>query len=262
MLQTILSKSADYAIAYLIQFIIGIVLSYPAYKLAAKHREALTKRPLVWAALFAFIGILIPVGPLGVLPLVIGLSIALRDTRIAIPMLAANAVFNMSIPLTETGFTFGASYVRILSAFVIGLVSYFAISILCKDSVLLIRKNKLELYEQGYNKNLLELFPLFINEIGIFLILAVILNAVRSNLFSDAMMVFLNTSGGDTVKNALLERNANNSVFFISATSIFNNLIDLSIPAALLSFFKARTTVLFYILSGIATIVLVAAIFF
>lgn len=260
-METVFLNLGDYTLTYCIQLLIGIVLSFPLYRLLKKARTFLWAHNILSALVFCLLGVLLPLGPFGVLPLAIGASMALQASTYVLPILASNATFNMLIPLNETGFRFSASMIRILSALVIGFLCYLVLRLMDKDPLRLLRKNKQDLFTSSYEKGLGNLFTVYVNEIGLFLILAVLLNSIRAYLVSDTMTVFLNTGIGNSFKNLLLERNASNSLFFISMSSLFNTLIDFSAPAAFLSFFRARTVLTFYIVAGVVCVVLLIPIF-
>lgn len=261
MITDILSNAGDFALSAAIQFIIGILLSVPVYKLIAGRRASPNNHFILTGLVCAILGIVLPLGPFGVLPVTIAALCAGTSIVAIIPLAASNFIFNMLMPFTELSFNWDLACLRVLSAFAVGIISLFIFRIIFKGNNSTIRKNIMEKFQVHYEKtNLVGLFSAMINEIGLFLIIGVLLNAVRNYYFSDVLGTFLNSEGGLVVRNFLLDRNASTSPFFITSATIFNTVTDLTIPAALLSFLKLRGAILLYVATGCVCALLVSII--
>lgn len=263
MISDMLSTAGDYAITSIIQFLIGILLSIPVYKFLSSHPKVVQTHFIQLGVISTLLGMLLPMGSFGVLPLYIAILCAGGSAIAFIPFLSSNLIFNMLIPYTEISFRWDLSLLRILSAFLIGILSLVVFKVLFKDDQKLIRKNMVDKFKLSYEKSgIFGIFSTVINEVGLFLIVGVLLSAVRAFYISDALGAFLSTEGGGVVRDYLLENNASNNPFFIAAATIFNTIIDLTAPAALFSFLRLRGVLLQYIIIGCFCALLVSTLIF
>ncbi|MEJ2665432.1 MAG: hypothetical protein P8107_15565, partial [Spirochaetia bacterium] len=114
-----------------------------------------------------------------------------------------------------------------------------------------VRRRVIEKFRPIFEKEgLFGLFSVMINELGLFLIAGIILNALRSYYFPDAMGALLSSGGGVAMRDFLLAHNAATNPFFITSATVFNTITGLMAPAAFLSLLKLRGVLLFYAATG------------
>jgi len=255
----ILRAAGDLTISAGIQFLVGILLALPFYKLLAAHPGIVKVHYILVGPALAVLGILLPLGPFGILPLAIALLCAGAGIEAIVPLFVSNMTFNTLMPFTEISFDGNLVWLRILAALLTGMLSFFIFRALFAHREMPVRKGVIEKFRPFFERGgLFELFSVMINEIGLFLIAGIVLSALRSYYFPDAMGALFSSGGGVALRDFLLTRNASTNPFFITSATVFNTVTGLMAPAAFLCLLKLRGVLLFYAATGLICAVFVS----
>ena len=227
----------------ILQMIAGCLLAFPACRLARRLAPVLAGRayagyPVIIGS--AFCGIALPLGIYGLIPVAALTARAKVKAFAVLPMLAANLVFNMLVPITETTFVWHSSTKRIIFAFVAGICIGVAAKLFNTDygDIFSRRVNadgvsgheNTESIRTGYKSFLLG----NINGLGIYLVIGALVHSFFYRyLYTDVMSAFYSNPLGASATRLLLGYDITSDYFLITAL-ILNMFMDFLKLSALL----------------------------
>lgn len=102
-----------------LQFIIGFIFAFFLNYLPYQEKRA----DYLKVICFSFIGMLLPLGIYGIIPIIGVLSVKGFRRFLMVPIIISNTIFNTLIPFTDPGFTWKTGVPRLLMAFVTAVIA-------------------------------------------------------------------------------------------------------------------------------------------
>ena len=195
----LVAKIGNAVVLNLIQIAAGYILSSLLYKFI-KGKADYMKKGLAFDALIiaasSFCGVLLPLGPFGVIPVIAAFTVSGFKACLVFPMMISSVLFNTSIPLGELSFLWKDSPGRIILAFAAGAAAGFIIRLIDPDGEKLLRKDILEnltMRSAGFD-GILKDFGNAVYMTGPYLVLGAAANAVfhRYVLYDSVTWLFRN----------------------------------------------------------------------
>ena len=150
----IISEMGETLIFNIVQLIAGCILAWVLYHFLnkkVKPTEGKFVKDLCLAVLFIVIGMILPLGSFGIIPIMAALMILGFKPYIILPMFVSSTIFNILISFNDISFVWRTGYRRVILAFVIGLAFVFILKI-SKISVRLTNFPKFEDNCRRYDK--------------------------------------------------------------------------------------------------------------
>jgi hypothetical protein len=249
------------------QFMLGCMAAGFMYWLISRWGRAGKENSLsdlIIMAAGAMIGMLLPLGPYGMLPiLAVGLVGSLRLYHV-LPFYTTGMLFNTSIPFTQNNFLWNSIPGRVLLALSVGMAAGLLIKLLKLEKEHVIR---LHIADQLAPKsgNMAQVFKAAVTGvyiIGSYLVLGAAANVLfHRYLFPDFITwVYSNPSGFELAK-VFLTHNASTKPLFLVSVVIVNTLLDLMAASGLLLIFRIKGVIGYYAYLSLWVLLLMSSIF-
>lgn len=193
-------------------------------------------------AIFSALGLLLPLGTYGTIPLAFALlAIGLRHVYI-LPLIFSNAMFNMLVSYTDISFSWKTGTGRVLLAFTAGFVSGLVFKLIKNEDIIRMETPSLEDNSRSSFARVIGFFSENINAFGLFLIIGAVLNALFHKYLLESVVnfIFLNPLLTNSLKYFLWFDVANPYFQYI-----FNLFFNLTALAAFIRFLKLRGLLVF-----------------
>lgn len=148
-MKEMMMRTGNPVVLGLIQFSIGLIVATILYyipsfkpKSESKHHSTLTDYLLIFYS--TILGIILPLGIYGVIPIIGVLYRNQFQTMAIISFLISNSIFNLLIPFTDPTFTWSTGIPRIVLALIAGVLSGILLKIFPQYGEILFRSNFLE----------------------------------------------------------------------------------------------------------------------
>lgn len=210
--------------------------------------------------LSSLFGILLPFGPYGTLPVIIGLYMSGASLAAILPLLISNFIFNMSVPLTEMNFVWEVNVLRIVAAYAAGAVAGMVLTNSRTDTDKILRENVWERFVKELRNlsGFLRMFGSYMSSTG----LLIVSGAVLNTLFYRYIFYFLlnqiySSSFGSNAINAFMGVDVANAMF-VAAGQVINRLMDFTALLAVAFLLRLKSMLCLYayysIIAGILTV--------
>jgi len=218
----------------------GSVLAVIIYRLFSGKYQGFKKNTpfsIFLIAVFSLLGLLLPFGTYGAIPLALALlAVGMRHVYI-LPMIFSNVMFNMLVSVTDISFSWKTGTGRVLLAFTAGFASGLVFKLIKNEDI--IRQKTYSLYgeRRTFSALAIEFFSENINTFGLFLIIGAILNAFFHKYLLESVVnfIFLNPLLNNSLKYFLWFDVAN--PYF---QQIFNLFFNLTLLAAIVRFLRLK----------------------
>jgi hypothetical protein len=253
-------------ISNLVQLVIGCMFLFSVHFLLTVKKgkvQTVCSNNNISIYISALIGITLPCGTYGAVPVVIGLYMSGTEIFSLIPLLISNFIFNMSIPLLEVNFIWKANAFRILTAVITGVFTGILLRSFKMDGSKILRE------KPGYNliichhdlKGFILLCKNFIDSAGLYLILGVTLHIFFDRyIFYSLLKALYSSSVGLYAINYFMGLDVANFMF-AAAGQIINRLMDLTALSAFLWLLKFKSVVILYVYYFLIVITLIIPVF-
>jgi hypothetical protein len=234
MLMDVLQLAAGCAFPFLLGFLI---------KKGLKLRVEGRKNRLLAMAASSLAGMLLPVGSFGVVPVLAALWLEGMDLPLLLPLLVSNFLFSMYMPLSYAVFVWSGNIIRIVLAFVLGVLAGLVHSRNGAEAQDVFRKSTFEKLFEGHRgkKNYLLIFKDYIEIAGLYILVAAILrSALSAGVFYWLQGQFLTSGFGLAASTALAKLNVF-SPFFGTTLAVLGRLVDFSALASLVFLLKFKS---------------------
>lgn len=245
-----INAAAKSMISNVIQVLIGCILSMLVYCFASIKRSEKASSNCadnVKITAAALCGILFPVGPFGAVPIAAALAGIKSKLYYILSFMFSNAFFNLLTPSTSVGFTWKRGFIRVIVAFLAGIIIGFITKTLkVKKEVVL----KNEILESAENKwtGFSSIKTVIINNfniVGIYLLLGVLINtAFELYVKTDLIFSFYKYPALKFIPMLFSNYNVVNP-FFLTTMNIAEMLLTLTVSAAVLSISRLKGFLLF-----------------
>lgn len=230
----------------IIQMTIGCLLGMVAGKLVSKcncHK-------VILIAVSSLMGILLPLGPFGLIPVaVIAYSTGLKLYSIA-PMFITGLIFNSMTPFTDPTFVWKTGYLRVLFAIIAGVLGGIVFWLLRGQEGRLHKLNK------AYPANMKQFVLETISTIGPYLIIGTIAEALfKEYILYDFPGWIFNNPHFKTIPADLSHYNIMNPYFSL-AVLVFYTVANFQNLAAMLAMFRIKGLLYFYGFFAVCAILL------
>ncbi len=256
----IISEMGEALIFSIVQLIAGCILAFVLYHFLnkkVKPTEGKFIKDLCLAVLFIVIGMILPLGAFGIIPVMAALIIAGLKPYTVLPMFVSSAIFNILVSFNDISFVWRTGYRRAILAFVIGLVFVFILKI-SKISVRLsnfprLENNKISL------KGIAAITGDMINKLGVFLVVGIVADTLFNAYLLPGIIdaIFKSASFIPKYFGSLNVANP----FFLLAMTLVKTIFDLTRMSALISFFKPKGFIIYYVGLAVFTVLLAATAF-
>lgn len=185
-------------------------------------------------------GVALPLGTYGVLPILItALAIGIKYYTV-LPLFISNALFNSLVPFTYVGFAWRTGIYRVILAFIVGICAGIILKLLNIDKTGILRVNTIEhTYDNaGGFTAYLKFLNSYINTVGLYLILGVILDTIFLRYFFYSMMNTVNIGSIATTIFSHFKNYDITTPVFLLIMVIFYMLMNLKMFSGLLVLFK------------------------
>ncbi len=256
----IISEMGETLIFNIVQLIAGCILAWVLYHFLnkkVKPTEGKFVKDLCLAVLFIVIGMILPLGSFGIIPIMAALMILGFKPYIILPMFVSSTIFNILISFNDISFVWRTGYRRVILAFVIGLAFVFILKI-SKISVRLTNFPKFEDNKINF-KGIASIAGDMINKLGIFLVVGIVADTLFNTYVLPGIIdaIFKSASFIPKYFGSLNVVNP----FFILAITLVKAIFDLTRLSALISFFKPKGFIIYYAGLTAFTVLLAATAF-
>jgi hypothetical protein len=247
------------------QVIAGCILSIPAYHLAGLIQKGKKCPPffeLIVLFSFAVLGMLLPLGVHGLLPIIITLAASGVRLNLIIPALASNALFNTQILFSGYIYSPEAYIGQILSALIAGMAVGMILRLSSIKHTGIFRNRGFgEPVQEGITlKSMAGNISSSILYIGPYLLIGSIINVlVQRYLIREIMTFVYMTSLGYGAANFFMQRNASINHIFNCVVNIAAMFMNFTLFSTLIAVLRARAVLFFYLYYSLLAGVLTAA---
>ncbi len=262
---SILSCVWEILLYNLIQILVGLVLSILLYKFGGNYLVRLNRKgyfEVIMIVFFALLGIVLPIGTFGIIPVVAVLITLKIRTTLIIPFILSNAFFNMLLPYSDISFTWHNGTKRIILAFIAGVLSGIILKIMRREKINLFR-DRAYLLKGHFSAS--DQLTCILNNVGIMIIYLAV-GAFADTLFKSyayekIMSLIFSGSALGSVSTSLTSLNVTNP-FSILSLKISETLMDLVKLSAFCYLLKPRGWVLYYVYYCLIAALMAVSIFF
>lgn len=234
------------------QLIIGCLLSIPAYHLAAgklKNIKSGFAGDISLIALFSLVGVVLPLGPYGVLPIFAALAATGLKPFMILPLLMANAVFNMLIPYNDVSFAWKTGMKRVVFALLAAILAGILLRRLKDRGESLLRSDNITTLgeSEGDLSKVFGKLSTTVSTAGPYLIAGVIVDVVfHKYIWWDILNFITHNSYTSFVPGFFARYNVANPFFLLAMTIAFI-LLDFVRTSSFTVVFRLKGLVLYYI---------------
>ncbi len=233
------------------QFIAGCLLSIPLYYFAEKKLKNIkpgVAGDILLIAAFSLLGAALPLGPYGVVPLFGALVSAGLRPFAALPLLAANSVFNMLIPYNDVSFAWRLGAKRVVLALAAAILAGLLLRMLKDGGRSLLRAGGINApgVIAGGKIKVLSILSANIGLAGPFVIVGVSFDVIlHKYLWWDIITFITHNSYTDFLPGFFARYNVANPFFLLAITLAFV-LLDLARTSAYAVIFRLKGLVIYY----------------
>ena len=234
----------------LLQIIIGSIIAILIYKFIGKENKTTNKKlfyKIGFVFLFSFLGLILPLEAFGIIPIVVALLVVGFSLYEVAPLIFSNSLFNMLVPSNEPSFIFRTGILRIMIAYLAGVLIGLILWKLNwkEDSFFKIKKIK------DLNKGIISSFFTLLKDnldfMGIYLLIGVAINTFINEYFLlNSIDVVYSNNILYTLLKLVSGFNVVNPIFLV-ALAIVSMLLNFVKLSALISIFKPKGLITFYI---------------
>jgi hypothetical protein len=224
---------------------VGALLFHP-FQRAIRFRTFGVPAQVTIITVTSLIGIIAPLSTYGIIPIFIMLIAAGLKSNITIPIMLSNYLYNMLVPFTTPDFTWRTGWLRIFSAFLIGVIGGHILTVLAKTKTEIQTKHDLNFYGNITGiRSVAGSIGRAVSALGVYVICGSIAEEIfqRYVLFN-ATSQFFSQKGIASITNAFMKFNVVNPLFLLAVEFLYviANLVGIS---ALLSIFKIKSAIMF-----------------
>ncbi|MDP4094595.1 MAG: hypothetical protein Q8920_14710 [Bacillota bacterium] len=235
----------------IIQIVAGCIIAFGIYKCFKKRvsiKETAFLKELIIILFSTLIGMILPLGVYGIIPIAAVLLFLGFRLYTILPMIFSNVLFTILIPFNDPTFVWRTGYRRVILAFAAGLL----IGVVCKafksDPGKFLREGNMPdftIMPAGI-KGILNLFTQIINKAGLYVIFGIIIDTLFHKYLFWKVIDFIFTNPNTSfIPKYFAGLNVVNP-FFLLTMAIARMLMGFITMSALLAFFKPRGWVLYY----------------
>ncbi len=247
-----------------IQILAGCVLSIPMYYYALCRKGNPETRCLSDTAvigLSAVLGLIIPFGLYGAIPIFVALYTAGYRIAIIFPFLISNSIFNMLIPYTEASFIWKTGINRVVLAFIAAILAGLTLKRARIKFENIMRRKNMPVMNAINLSEFAKYVSKHIGTAAIYLLLGAILNVAFRRHIMVGMISFLYTNPHTVFMPLFFStRDVTNPLFTLTMIiiGIMMNIINFS---ALLSIFKYKAVAAYYLYLASLALLLALSVF-
>lgn len=240
----LLFNIAGTTVINIIQLISGCVLAvffFRIFKSRPMCKVQSSKFSFAFIFTFSLIGILLPLGIYGIIPLIAAMLAVGFGSHTAGALLVSNVLFNMLVPFNDPSFVWRSGYRQVLLAFAAGLgagIILYAGKVL--NSKILRQKYMPSIREHSSNiRMFLMIIDDSIKKLGVFLVFGAIAEAIfQKYLLSNIVNAFYYNSFTAAIPTFFGRHDVSNPLFLLTFTIIYMlmNMINLFALAAIFKF--------------------------
>lgn len=229
----------------MVQMLAGCLLAYALWKMLEGKPGAvseLNREKVLVTILASLMGIALPMGIYGMIPMVLVLvRLGLRFS-LAVPLLVSNFLFNMLVPFTEVGFSWKSGLLRMLLAVGMGIAAGLVLSRIKTDPAGLLRTVGLKENPKGP----IGLAHSYLMAAGVYLILGVVLEVIFKEYFFYDFVNVVNISQISAVVFGFVKGYDITTGLFLINMILFNLVVNVITLSGVLFLFKWRGTLVYY----------------
>lgn len=208
----------------------------------------------------ALLGILLPCGPMGALPVIAVMAAAGISHTWILALFTSNFLFHLALPLKEIGFTWGANVARMALSVIIGASAGFLLKIFKVNERSIINPKALAVLDNGssFPFHVVKLFKSCLGAFGLYLLLGTAANSLFHRfLFYDFLKSLYASPVGEFAISTFMGLDISN-VFFGVAGQMINRLMDMTAICASVFLFRMKGLILFlsFYLAWVAVLVI------
>lgn len=233
------------------QFIVGCLLSIPLYYIAEKKLKSIkpgVAGDMLLIAAFSLLGAALPLGPYGVVPLFGALASAGLKPFAALPLLAANSVFNMLIPYNDVSFAWKPGAKRVVLALAAAVLAGLLLRMLKDGGRGLLRAGGIN--EPGViaggRRKLMSILSANIGLAGPFLIVGVVFDVIFHKYLWWEIITFITHNSYTNFLPGFFARYNVANPFFLLAITLAFVLLDFARTSAYALIFRLKGLAIYY----------------
>lgn len=212
----------------------------------------------------SLIGIALPFGPFGAVPVMAALWLSGFELPLVLPLLVSNFIFNLSMPLADAVFVWNGNLPRIAAAFAAGALAGALLSVRGVNERETFRGSAyLNLFTAQRGKtNYFKILGSYAETAGLFIVAGAVLKAsLSAELIYRLQNLFFASYVGSSAIGLIAKLNVF-SPLFGSSLQILERLVDFSSLACLVMLFRVKPLIRLYVLYIAIALVLAASLFF
>jgi uncharacterized membrane protein YraQ (UPF0718 family) len=234
-----------------LQLILGCILSILLFYFTNNKIQisgSKLSQDIIIIVLFSFIGIILPLGTFGVIPIIIVLLIVKFKSHAVFSLLVSNIIFNMIVPFIDPGFIWKTGFLQVVLAFTAGVTIGLLLRLLKTNENIIFKIHDIGFDEKNpfsisivkniLNKTIIKVVP--------FIIVGVIINLLfQKYIFSGFFNEIFSNSKTSFIPVFLAKHDVASPTFLLAMT-LFTTLMDLTKVSALLFLLKIKGLGVFF----------------